>query len=100
MKKEHALLEQFISASCRSNCVVIEHATGLQLSPDVHMAIQTARKLLPLLTDYQIKNSVIQLLHDIYRDMRNDIKTRGSMVNGKKHPALEASLQAYRIIIF
>lgn len=99
MKIEQALLEQFIRASCRSNRVVIEHPAGLQLSPDVSLAIQTARKLLPLLTDYHAKNAVVNLLHDLYRDMREDIKTRGNMINGKKHPALESSLQAYRIII-
>lgn len=99
MNQEKYLLNEFIAASCQSNQVVIEHAAGLQLSPHVQNAIQTARKLLPILNDYQARNNVVHLLHDIYRDMRADIKKRGSVINGKKHPALELSLQAYRIIV-
>jgi len=99
MKNNRQLLDDFISASCKTNEVVVISADGLRVSPHVYMAIQSARKLLPLLDDYAIKNRVVGILHDIYKDLKADIKIRGAVVNGKKHPALDPSLQAYRIII-
>jgi hypothetical protein len=99
MNHQHVLLNQFIAATCKIDEVVVEHAAGLQISPDVALAIQSAKKLLPVLDDFSVKNRVVSILHDIYRDLRADIKRRGAVINGKKHPALDHSLQAYRIII-
>lgn len=99
MNVVNQLLDQFISASCRIDTPVVTVSGGLQVSPHVYTAIKTARKLLPLVDDYATKNQVVALLHDIYKELRADIKQRGIEVNGQKHPALDPSLQAYRIII-
>ena len=99
MNVVNQLLDQFIASTCRIDAVVVTVGSSLQVSPHVHTAIKTARKLLPLVDDYATKNRVVTLLHDIYTDLRADIKQRGIEVNGKKHPALDPSLQAYRIII-
>ena len=93
------LLDQFIASTCRIDTVVIPVGGALHVSPHVYTAIKTARKLLPLVDDYATKNYVVSLLHDIYKELRADIKQRGIEVNGQKHPALDPSLQAYRIII-
>jgi HD superfamily phosphohydrolase YqeK len=95
----HQLLDNFIAANSRIDAVVLMAGGRLQVSPHVYTAIKTARKLLPLVDDYAVKNQVVTLLHDIYKDLRADIKLRGIEVNGQKHPALDPSLQAYRIII-
>lgn len=99
MNATQILLDQFIAASCRIDKAVVCDEHGIQVSPHVHAAIKAARKLLPLLNDGIVKNQVARLLHDIYTDLRADIKLRGVEVNGKKHPALDPSLQVYRIII-
>lgn len=93
------LLDHFISATCRIDAVVEQSGNALQVSPHVYTAITTARKLLPLVDDYATKNQIVTLLHDIYTELRADIKARGIEINGRKHPALDPSLQAYRIII-
>lgn len=99
MNAVHDLLNTFIAANCRIDAVVITAGGSLRVSPHVYTAIKTARTLLPLVDDYATKNHVVSLLHDIYKALRADIKQRGIMVNGQKHPALDPSLQAYRIII-
>jgi len=99
MSTTQILLDQFIAATCRIDKAVTADAHGIYVSPHVHAAIKAARKLLPILTDAAIKNQVARLLHDIYKDLRADIKLRGVEVNGQKHPALDPSLQVYRIII-
>lgn len=99
MNATQVLLDQFIAASCRIDRAVICDAQGVHVSPHVYAAIKAARKLLPQLHDGVVKNQVARLLHDIYTDLRADIKLRGIEVNGKKHPALDPSLQVYRIII-
>ena len=99
MNREVQLLDEFINASLHINEVVESHAGQVCLSPFVYKAISSARKVLPLLKDQEVRNHVITLLHDIYTELRKDIKQRGTEVNGKKHPALDPSLQAYRIII-
>lgn len=99
MNIQQQLLDDFIRATCRIENVVICKENEISVSPHVHAAINAARKLLPTLNDGAIKNQVARLLHDIYTDLRADIKQRGVEVNGKKHPALDPSLQVYRIII-
>ncbi len=99
MNATQILLDQFIAATCRIDKAVTVDAHGIYVSPHVHAAIKAARKLLPMLNDAAVKNQVARLLHDIYTDLRADIKLRGVNVNGCKHPALDPSLQVYRIII-
>ena len=99
MNRAELLLDKFISSSLQIETVVEEQCGMLRISPHVHMAIHSARKVLPLINDYETKNRVVTLLHDIYMELRKDIKYRGTEVNGQKHPALDPSLQAYRIII-
>ena len=99
MNRAELLLDKFISSSLKIDTVVEEHRGMLRISPHVHMAIQSAIKVLPLIHDYETKNRVVTLLHDIYTELRKDIKERGTEINGQKHPALDPSLQAYRIII-
>ncbi len=99
MKNADFLLDKFIAASCRINAPVISTHSGIQICPHVNTAIFTAKKMLPLIEDSAIKNRVINILHDIYKELKTDIKNRGALVNGHKHPALDCSLQAYRIII-
>lgn len=99
MDRTQVLLDKFISATIRLNEVVELRAGRLQISPHVYTAIQSARKLLPITDDFCVKNRVVSILHDIYNELRKDIKERGNVVNGQKHPGLDPSLQAYRIII-
>ena len=99
MNRTDLLLDKFISSSLQIESVVEEQCGMLRISPHVHMAIQSARRVLPLIHDYETKNRVVSLLHDIYTELRKDIKNRGTEINGQKHPALDPSLQAYRIII-
>lgn len=99
MNSTNKLLDQFIGAVSQINTVVVPVGNTFQVSPHVLIAIFCAKKLLPLVDDYATKNHVVGILHDIYKELRQDIKVRGMVVNGKKHPALETSLQAYRIII-
>lgn len=99
MNRADLLLDKFISSSLKIESVVEEQRGMLRISPHVHMAIQSARRVLPLIQDYETKNRVVSLLHDIYTELRADIKDRGTEINGQKHPALDPSLQAYRIII-
>lgn len=99
MNRKDQLLDEFISASLHLDEVVQTHAGQVRLSPFVYKAISSARKVLPLLEDHEVRNRVVTLLHDIYTELRKDIKHRGTEVNGQKHPALDPSLQAYRIII-
>ena len=99
MKSTQQLLDKFISAICKIDGAVELSAQGLRVSPHVFAAIHTAKLMLPLLDDFAVKNRVVTLLHEVYKDLRADIKVRGSVINGQKHPALDPSLQAYRIII-
>lgn len=99
VKNTQHLLDKFIAAICRIDAVVVSHQNGVYVSPEVYTAIRTAKYMLPLLDDFAVKNRVVALLHDVYKDLRKDIKTRGTEINGQKHPALDPSLQAYRIII-
>lgn len=99
MNSQYVLLDRFIKSSLQIENVVEEQNGLLLISPHVQTAIKCARKLLPLLTDFEAKNRVVSLLHDIYTELRKDIKQRGQEINGQKHPALDPSLQAYRIII-
>ena len=98
MNRKDQLLDQFIDASIQMDVVVESHAGQVCISPFVHQAINSARKVLPLLEDQESRNRVVSILHDIYTELRRDIKRRGTVINGKKHPALDASQQAYRII--
>lgn len=99
MKKRDELLDVFIGSVTNLNAVVLGQADNIYVSPFVYQAINAAHRLLPLTHDVDLKNCVINLLHSIYTDLRQDIKQRGVVVNGKKHPALDLSQQAYRIIV-
>ncbi len=99
MKRRDQLLDQFIQSSIQVSDVVEEHGNTVCLNPHVHEAIDSARKVLPLLEDRAARNRVVGIVHDLYTQLRTDIKKRGTQVNGKKHPALDVSQQAYRIII-
>lgn len=98
MKQTELLLDNFIDASAHINEVVEDREGQLHISPHVTVAISSAQKLLPMVREYEVRNRIVGVLHDIYTELRKDIKTRGTVVNGHKHPALDASLKAYRII--
>jgi len=98
MKQTEQLLDSFIEASAHINNVVEDRAGQLHVSPHVTVAISSAKKLLPMVHEYELRNRIVDVLHDIYKELRKDIKTRGAVVNGRKHPALDDSLKAYRII--
>lgn len=98
MNRSEQLLDAFIDATSQITNVVEDHSGRIYVSPHVHQAITSARKLLPLLDDHPTRNRIVGFVHEIYKELRHDIKKRGVVVNGKKHPALDASQQAYRII--
>lgn len=100
MLKTDALLDKFIASTLKIEGVVVMRAGILQISPNVKTAIKTAKLLLPLLEDNSTKNRVACLLHDLYKELRADVKRRGTWVDGQKNPALQSSLEAYRIIVW
>jgi HD superfamily phosphohydrolase YqeK len=99
MNETQILLDRFITSISMINGVVVHEKKESKVAPQVHVAIKTAKKLLPLLNDHATKSRVACLLHDLYKELRTDIKIRGAVVNGQKNPAQKLSLEAYRIII-
>jgi HD superfamily phosphohydrolase YqeK len=99
MNETQVLLDRFIASISMINGVVVDEQKGLKVVPQVNVAIKTAKQLLPLLNDHSAKSRVACLLHDLYKELRADIKVRGTVINGQKNPAQKSSLEAYRIII-